>query len=217
MKKTVLLALISVFALQMKAQVNEPGKFYINLKAGYNMANITLLDEFGADPRHALNVGISGEYAVNERIAIEPGIFYSLQGSVFNISTVNLHLNSDYLVVPLYLKAYAAKGFNLFAGPQFSYLARSRIFVKTGEKWVDGILSIVSNNIDLTKYENNYDVAIVLGLGYQTPFGFNISANYNIGLMNVPDLPDFTLGDKTFTLNPIAKNRVFQLNIGYRF
>ncbi|MDR2232098.1 MAG: PorT family protein, partial [Tannerella sp.] len=81
MKRTVLMVLVSVFAWQMNAQINEPGRFYITPKVGYNMSNITLFDKYGADPRHGINVGISGEYAVNERISIEPGVFYSMQGS----------------------------------------------------------------------------------------------------------------------------------------
>ena len=219
MKKTIILVLTTVFAVQMHAQINEPGRFYITPKLGYNMANITLLDDFGADPRHALHAGIAAEYAFSERLSLEPGLFYSMQGSAFKGNTENrgLSLNSDYLTVPLLIKVYVAEGLHLFAGPQFGYLVSSRFKAKTGSKLIDGILNLVSNNIDLTKYQNKLDVAVVAGVGYQFAGGLQISANYQLGMMNVPDFGEFTLGDNTFTLNPDAKNRVLQVSIGYRF
>jgi len=216
MGRIVLLVLASVFALQMNAQ-NEPGKFYISPKVGYNMANITLLDQYGADPRHGIHAGISAEYAFNEMITIEPGVFYSMQGAAFKISSVKFGINSDYLNVPVLVKVYAANGLHVFAGPQFGYLMSSRIKVKTGINLIDGILNVVSNNIDLTKYQKNLDVAIVAGLGYQSVNGFNISASYHFGMTNVPDFGDFKWGDETFTFNPDAKNSVLQVSIGYRF
>jgi len=211
------MVLVSVYAMQMNAQINEAGRIYFSAKAGYNMANITLFDKYGADPRHGINAGISAEYAVNEMISIEPGLFYSLQGSTFKIGTVRFNLNSDYLTVPVLAKVYIAEGFNLFAGPQFCFLTRSRIRVKTGINLIDDLLGIVSNNIDLTKYENDFDAAIMVGLGYQLANGFSISASYNFGMTNVPKLPELKWGDETFILNPDAKNRVLQVNIGYRF
>ena len=217
MKRTVLLLALSVIAWQMNAQINEPGKFYLTPKVGYNMANITLLDKFGADPRHGINAGIAAEYAINNMISIEPGFFYSMQGSVIKAGTVKLHLNSDYFVMPVLVKTYLSKGLNVFAGPAFGYLTSSRFRVKSGIRVVDVITDIVSKNIDLTKYENEFDAAFVFGLGYQLDNGFNISANYSLGMLNVPKLGDIKIGDQTYTLDPDAKNTVLQVNIGYRF
>ena len=217
MRRTVLMVFVSVFALQMNAQINKPGKFYIIPKAGYNMSNITLLDKYGADPRHGIHFGISAEYALSEMISIEPGVFYSMQGAALQTSSVKFGLNSDYLNVPVLFKVNVANGFNLFAGPQFGYLLSSRIKVKTGMNLIDDILNIVSNNIDLTKYQKDLDVAIVAGLGYQFAKGFNISASYHFGMTKVPDFGDFKWGDETLMFNPDAKNRVLQVVIGYRF
>jgi hypothetical protein len=219
MKKTVLMVLLSVFALQMNAQINEPGRFYITPKVGYNMANITLFDKYGADPRHGINAGISGEYAVNERISIEPGVFYSMQGSTFKLGSVKLGLHTDYVTVPVLFKAYVAEGFNVFAGPQAGFLINSRLKLNSGIGILDDIVNTLSNRLDLAKYENKFDFAIVAGLGYQLPMGLSISANYNFGLTNVPKIEDVKLpwGEETYSLNINAKNTVLQVNIGYRF
>jgi len=217
MKRTVLIVCVSLFVLQMSAQLNEPGRFYITPKAGYNMANITLLDKYGVDSRHAIHVGISAEYAFNEMISIEPGLFYSMQGSAFKIGNVKFGLNSDYVTFPVLLKVYITDGFNLFAGPQLGYLVSSRIKVKTGMNLLDDILGIVSKNIDLKKHENELDFAIVLGLGYQFAKGLSISANYNFGLTDVTKMGDITIGKESYNLNPDAKNRVLQVSLGYRF
>lgn len=217
MKRTILVLLVSVFVFQMNAQINEPGKLYIIPKVGYNMANITLLEKIGADPRHAINAGISLQYAINEMISIEPGFFYSMQGSTFKIKSVKLCLNSDYIAIPVLVKTYVAGGFNIFAGPQFSSLTSSKIKLKTGNTLIDVITGIISNNIDLTKYENKLDIAFVFGAGYQFANGLNISANYNIGLSNVTKFGDLKIGDESFSLNPDAKNMTLQVNLGYRF
>jgi len=68
-----------------------------------------------------------------------------------------------------------------------------------------------------------------LGLGYQDPSGFMVSANYNIGLTDIVD--DNVLGKSSSEtrsassiantainlLTDNAKNGVLQINIGYRF
>jgi hypothetical protein len=209
--------LISVFAWQINAQINEVGRLYIAPKIGYNMANITLLDVLGANPRHGLNVGISGEYVFDKMFAIESGLFYSMQGSSFKMSTLKLGLNSDYLNLPVLLKAYVADGLNIFAGPQFGYLLSSRMNIKTGSKLIDEVLGILSDNIDFRKYEKEFDVAIVAGLGYQLENGFNISANYSLGMIKVPDLGNISIDGVDFPLDLNAKNNVLQVNVGYRF
>ncbi len=217
MKRIFFIILTGVFVFQINAQINEPGKFYVTPKVGYNMANITLLDKYGADPRHGINAGIAFGYAINEMISIEPGVFYSMQGSAFKIGKVKFGLNNDYLAVPVFFKAYLIEGLHLYAGPQFSYLLSSQFKVKTGLRFLDDVINIVSKNLDLSKYENKFDVSLAVGLGYQFANGFNISANYNFGVSKVPKFEDFKWGNETFSLDINAKNSLLQLNIGYRF
>jgi len=225
MKRTVLMVMVSAFAMQLSAQINEPGRFYITPKVGYNMANITLLKDLGADPRHAFHAGISFEYAFSEMISLEPGVFYSMQGSTFKIKKETLNtkndclfgLNNDYLSVPFLIKIYVADGLNVFAGPQLGYLMSSKIKVKTGYTLLDVVGNIIGENLNLTKYENELDMALVFGLGYQLANGFSISASYNLGVTNVTKIGDIKLNDKSFTINPDAKNSVLQVGIGLRF
>jgi hypothetical protein len=198
----------------MSAQINEAGKFYITPKVGYNMANIS---KFGSSPRSGINVGIAGEYAINEMISVEPGVFYSMQGASFKYSGIKLTLNNDYITVPVLLKAYVAEGFNIFAGPQIGYLVNSKMKIKTGSSFLDDIIGIAGNSLDFKKYENTFDFSIVIGLGYQMSNGFSISANYNLGLNKLPDVPHVTVGSVQYDFNPDAKNNVLQINVGYRF
>jgi hypothetical protein len=215
MKKTILMVLAGVFAMQMNAQINEVGRFYITPKVGYNNANISIFDKYGAEARSGINAGISGEYAINEMLSIEPGIFYSMQGTTIKVSSVKLSLNNDYINIPILVKAYVADGLNIFAGPQFGYLINSRLKLKTGNSFADILGDIFGSIIDMDKYEKNFDFSISVGLGYQLESGLSFSANYNIGLTNVPDA--ITLANTEYTFNPDAKNNVLQVNIGYRF
>jgi hypothetical protein len=215
MRKKILMVLVSVFALQMNAQINEAGRFYITPKVGYNNANISIFDKYDAKARSGINAGVSVEYALNEMLSIEPGVFYSMQGTTVEAGSVKLNLNNDYINVPILIKAYVADGFNVFAGPQFGYLTDSRLKFKAGGLFADILGEMAGNVIEMDEYEKKFDFSVAVGLGYQLKGGLSFSANYNIGLIKVPDAT--LLGNDDYAFNPDAKNNVLQVNIGYRF
>jgi opacity protein-like surface antigen len=150
-------------------------------------------------------------------ISVEPGIFYSMQGTSYKYGGVKLAINNDYINIPVLLKAYVADGFNIFVGPQAGFLVGSKAKIKTGSSLLDNIAGIVSNSINLSKYENKFDFSLVIGLGYQLTNGFSVSANYNLGLIKLLDIPKINIGSTQLDLNPDAKNNVLQVNVGYRF
>jgi len=191
------------------------GSFFITPKVGLNIANISKLE---GDVRLGMNLGVSGEYMVNSLIGIEGGVFYSMQGTSFKITQgVELDLNNDYINVPIFLKVYVADGFNIFAGPQFGYLISSKMKANTGSNLIDQLVNVIGNSWDFSEYEKKFDFSAVIGIGYQFEMGLSISANYNIGLTKVTDVPTFNLGSFDFDLNPDARNNVIQVNLGYSF
>ncbi|KKB55184.1 porin family protein [Parabacteroides gordonii] len=199
MKKSLLLLLLFV-AFQVSAQ-----EFHFIPKIGLNMANITNSD---GSMKPGLNIGVAGEVMMTERFAIEPGVFYSMQGTKDKESGTTMKIKNDYLNIPVLFKGYVYEGFNLFAGPQLGFKVSSKI--KASQS---GTSVSTSEGSDLFK---TVDFSIVLGAGYQSPMGFLVSLNYNIGLTNTINKDKFSslLGT---TVDETCRNGVLQLNVGWRF
>ena len=155
-----------------------------------------------------LNIGVAGEVMMTERLAIEPGVFYSMQGTKDKESGTTMKIKNDYLNIPVLFKGYVYEGFNLFAGPQLGFKVSSKI--KASQS---GTSVSTSEGSDLFK---TVDFSIVLGAGYQSPMGFLVSLNYNIGLTNTINKDKFSslLGP---TVDETCRNGVLQLNVGWRF
>lgn len=124
-------------------------------------------------------------------ISIEPGIYYSQKGYELNgaLNTKGIDflnagakavLQSQYVDVPVLLKANFS-GFQIFAGPQISYLAVSDLKTTAG---VLGI-NLLNKTIDATSQFNRWDAGVTGGIGYQFANGINLSASYDYGLSKV--------------------------------
>lgn len=203
MKKIICLLLFFI-ALQVQAQ-----EFYFTPKAGLNLANSS---KTGGSMKPGLNLGIAAEYMVTPTFAAEAGLYYSMQGSKFDYGTVDLQ--HDYLNIPILAKFYLNRGFNLFVGPQVGFLVSTNK-LGYGNDDYNGV--VIDKNMSTP-----IDFSAVIGAGYVFFYGFTVSANVNIGLVNkIKDnftfKTDGTPAD-TFTTNgESSKNMVIQLNLGYRF
>nr|WP_129729712.1 porin family protein [Parabacteroides goldsteinii] len=199
MKKSLFLLFLFV-AFQVSAQ-----EFHFIPKVGLNFANMTNSD---GSMKPGLNIGVAGEVMMTDHFAIEPGIFYSMQGTKGKDSGVTMKIKNDYLNIPVLFKGYVYEGFNLFAGPQLGFKVSSKI--KASQS---GTSVSTSEGSDLFK---TVDFAIVIGAGYQSPMGFLVSLNYNIGLANTinKDKMSSLIGA---TVDEKSRNGVLQFNVGWRF
>lgn len=89
-------------------------------------------------------------------------------------------LQSQYVDVPVLLKGNFG-GFQIFAGPQISYLAQSNLKTTAG---VLGI-NLLNKDIDVTSQFNRWDVGLTGGIGYQFSNGLSLSASYDYGLSKI--------------------------------
>lgn len=196
-----------VMVLWVAAQVNAQ-EFSFIPKAGLNLAN---LNPYGADMRPGLNIGVAGEYRFSSRFALEPGLYYSMQGYQYDDKGVTSKLKCDYLNIPVYAKAYLFKGFNVFAGPQVGFNVRANVkdmVVSDIPGYRKRITGSIRENV------NKVDFSLGVGAGYLLGCGLMISANYNIGLTNIfkdaGGLSD-SMYDNT------SNNGVIQVCVGWRF
>jgi hypothetical protein len=161
---------------------------------GDAMANLnSLLDFTGGMLKTGNRTGFFvGPYVtlpVSEKFAIEPGLYYSQKGAALKgglavkaveLLGVNAHaqLNANYIDVPVLAKATFG-GFQVFAGPQVSYLVQSNLKTTAG---VLGI-NLLNKSWNVTDQFNRWDAGITGGIGYQFANGVNITAAYDHGLM----------------------------------
>ncbi len=75
--------------------------------------------------------------------------------------------------------------------------------------------------VNTTDFVENFDLAIMMGVGYQFESGLFVNANYNLGLLAVFKEDEFTITGEnaahTITDGLSARNRVFQISAGWRF
>ena len=158
----------------------------------------------------------AGTYAtvpLGGAISFEPGLYYTekgyelkgeltLKGLEFLGANAKAQLKQQYIDIPLLLKANLGDGFQVFAGPQISYLAKSDL------KTTAGLLgfNLLNKTMDATDQFNRWDAAVTGGLGYSFKNGMNISASYDYGLSKL---------DKNQNLN--AYSRGFKVGIGINF
>lgn len=158
----------------------------------------------------------AGGYAaipVTAGLSVEPGVFYSvkgyeLTGSIegkdigFLGASAKATLQTEYIDLPVVLKADLGSGLQIFAGPQFSYLMKANLNTTAGLLGFD----LLNNDMDVTKQFNQWDVAVTGGVGYKFANGININASYDHGLSKI---------DKN--QNSKAYNHAFKVGIGVEF
>lgn len=199
MKKIALIVMLfAVFRLSAQ-------EFHFIPKIGLNFANMTNME---GSMKPGLNIGVAGEVMLTNHFAIEPGVYYSMQGT--KVDEANLKVKNDYLNIPVLLKGYVYEGFNLFAGPQLGFKVSSKAKLSgSGASITTDAMSDAFKSVDF---------GIVVGAGYQSSMGLLFSLSYNIGLANVLD------GDKLASMSGMSqvrdekcRNGVLQFNLGWRF
>ena len=205
-----LMALVVVMPLKTTAQ-----ELHFMPKIGFTLADISHLQ---TKVRSGANVGLGAEYLFpNEIAAVETGVYYAMQGAYIK-GTVAGHylttfLKNDYLNIPVLAKAYVYNGINVFVGPQFSFNVKDKITMEYGGKEL--------GKVNTTDFVENFDLAIMMGVGYQFESGLFVNANYNLGLLAVFKEDEFTITGEnaahTITDGLSARNRVFQISAGWRF
>jgi hypothetical protein len=149
---------------------------------------------------------------VSENFSLEPALYYSQKGyemrGDFSIKNADFlganakaQLNAQYIDVPLLLKANMG-GFQVFAGPQVSYLVQADLRTTAG---VMGF-NLLNRKMDATEQFNRWDAGITGGIGYQFANGINVMAAYDHGMSKVD-------ANKNFD----SYNRSFKVGIGMSF
>ena len=197
MKKTLFILFFASMSVASFAQA----QFALGIKGGPNFASIDTRASAGENYRSRTGFH-GGAFALIKltKIGIQPEFIYSKQGTKFKLNTQDYEANYDYFNVPIVFKLYTIGGINLQAGPQFGFLSGvdgQAVKVENGQ----------TNVFDVAKeHYKSSDLSLVLGAGWDLPFGLTLDARYNLGLSRIQDNPQLEA----------TKNQVWQVSVGYK-
>jgi hypothetical protein len=188
--------IISIVAILLTSFVNAQNMKF-GVKGGLNLASIS--DAEGSSMRIGAHAGGYLEFKLTEKFAIQPEFLYSMQGVNeeydFGVTKLEAETQIDYLTIPVMLKLYPTKMFNIQVGPQIGLLVNDKVKLSSG-----------GNSQSFTKTEfNKTDLGLNFGIGVDLPTGLNFYGRYSLGLSKLVD------EDDSF------KNRVIQIGLGYTF
>jgi cellobiose-specific phosphotransferase system component IIB len=133
------------------------------------------------------------EIPFSNKLYFQPEILYSLKGFKFDDEYQESNNRLNYIDLPLLLKFYITKNFNVVLGPQASFLLTA---VSSSDSSYDA---------DITGL-NNLDFGLNLGLGIKFNTNMTLDLRYAPGLSNI---------NKESDLN--NKNSLFLVSLGYFF
>jgi hypothetical protein len=185
---------------------------------GDAMVNLTDVLDFSngmvtTQPVNGIYAGGFVEVPVGGIFSVQPGVYYSQKGYEmrgeltgksldFLSAGAGATVRSHYIDLPVLVKAEVAKGLQVFAGPQVSYLVKNDLKVDAGLLGV----SLFKRTFDITDQFNKVDFGLTGGVGYTFDNGFSINAGYEHGLTPI----DKNRRTETY-------NRSFKVGVGFRF
>jgi hypothetical protein len=160
----------------------------IGIKGGVNLYTLGGDNDEGFETKAGYHIGLLGHIHMGPHFALQPEVVFSAQGAKSE-SNEDVHLDLNYVNVPLMFQYMFNNGFRLQAGPQLGFLVSADL---EGDDVKDDL--------------NGVDFGIGLGTSYISPSGFGVDARYNHGLTNINENDGFD-----------SFNRGFQLGVFYQF
>lgn len=199
-----ILATSSGFAQESK-DTRENLKF--GVKAGLNVANV--YDEQNADFVADNKLGFVGGAFVaiplGKYLGIQPEVLYSQKGFKTSRNTIvgnyDYSVTSTYLDIPLQVQLKPIKYLTILAGPQYSYL------LKTKSSFNGNATTLEEESLNSDNYKKNI-------------FGFVVGADVNFDNLILSGRAGWDIsktnsdGDSS---TPRYKNQVLQFTLGYTF
>lgn len=169
------------------------------IKGGVNIANTDISsDQFTLDTKSKL--GFHGGVFVNlmfsDKLGIQPEVLYSLQGSKYDISSVDGKLTLGYVNIPLLVRYNINEMISLHVGPQFGLLM-------SAEEEFDGDTADVKDDF------KSSDISGAFGVEFDLPMKIGFGARYVLGLSN-------TLTNDGSFGNAELKNSTIQVYVKFR-
>ncbi len=205
--------LFTVFSIAAVDSTFGQVQLALGIKGGINLATLNGTSNIGSayDNRSGYHFGAYFLFKFT-KIGIQPEVLFSQQGQKLTINGQSFSSNYDYVSFPVIIKFYLVAGLNLQSGVQFGFISSS-----SGDVY-NTLTSTLYPGQDLGSFVHSTDFSIPVGIGWDLPFGLNLTARYNIGVSevnkqsgsSVPPALISSMGTSS------AKNQVFQFSVGFR-
>lgn len=165
------------------------------LKAGYNLAAVSMDGSSETGQRHAFHIGFYTESFASKDFSVQLELLYSQQGYEINDNGGTFTQKLNYINLPVMLKVYPNPNFFLETGPQIG------LAVSHKETFDDSF-----NLFDTSEEFNpsNFDWGVNFGGGFKSDSGVSFGVRYHLGLGDVYD-------------EGKPKNRVWHFSLGFDF
>lgn len=169
------------------------------VKGGLNLSNWAGGDVSDTKALVGFHVGGFAEIKIIEKLAIQPELLFSTQGTKFDGGAFlgDFDVKTNYLNIPVLAKYYIVEKFSVEAGPQLGIL-----------------LSAKSNGEDVKDGFKTVDFGFNLGAGYHFTDNVSVNLRYTIGLSPLADNADI---ENEGDYYDSAKNSVLALSFAYKF
>lgn len=223
------IALFSIFLFSVCMTAQEIG---FGAKAGLNISSLRGDYPQGVDKKPAIGFHIGGfaQYDINEQLAIQPELLFSMQGVITELVQEDFSLTQTYRLnyfnLALMGKYKVIDKLSVEFGPQIGYTlsAKSKWDYKDAEDssrnetiTVDLLNEIAfdfqGETIEGQGRINRFDLGLNLGASYDLNKNMFVQARYNFGIVVVDN--NSTAPQSTNSWN--LKNSVLQLSVGYKF
>ena len=201
---------IVAFALLIAGKVSAQKGPSFGIKGGLSFSNIIKTDDsnFKTNYQTGFNAGAFLTIPIVDRLAFQPEIMFSQKGYKSDRSGIlgsgTLTQTTNWIEIPILAKVEAAKGFNIYLGPEVSFLT------KTTNKY-DGTFS----SSQKTTYESDAEKFKKSILGGVLGVGINLSNKLSLNGRYVLDFQKNNEDGSTST--PAFKNQVWQVGLGIKF
>lgn len=216
--KKIIVVLLLVF---INSNAQENVRF--GLKAGLNISKLTIS---GVDVSPEINSKLgfhAGGFLsikISEKFGLQPEVLYSNQGYktkiVENFDEYKIVANLNYISIPIMLKFYPAKKFNIEVGPQLSFLLNHKRIVEYSPfaaTFDPTIPNSITAEVDYEDLTQSIEFGLNTGVSYQINKNIIGTARYNFGISNVNKKLISPYGEDKEN----DRNSVFQFSLNYLF
>jgi len=203
------------------------------LKAGANLSTFTGKSYTDNSLKAGFHAGGFAEIKASEKLFVQLELLYSEQGAKIDFSQwipdaalrikYDEKWNLNYLNIPVMLKYYVYKGFNIEAGPQIGILLKAEEKYEsnfTSPDFPEGTIR-TSGKDDITEHFKSIDVAINAGVGYDFTSHIFANARYSYGIIDIydfsPNSQSDVPGQSIDITKSVARNNVLSVAVGYKF
>lgn len=225
MKRIITLAFLSAISLASFAQ-SKAGTWSVIPHVGVSIASLThqsggtvvgdnQSQEVKPQARPGFTGGVDVMYQVSDNVGLSLGLSYVQAGCKYKDVDDNgviwhdHYARTDYISVPLVGHSYIAPGLSINVGvaPSFLIYGKYHAGMQTYDLDTDGHRTNVKEaeiDQDIKKGLRNFTLSIPVGISYEYE-NVVLDARYNVGVLNA------------YKYGLTARNKVFEVSVGYKF